>query len=271
MDSGRSGRERAKKIVGGWSSRLSRLAGFGFAVALCAGCGTAAVKAPSAATAQASVLTVTEFIIGPGDKIDIVVFRNEDLKRSTAVDLSGKISFPLIGDVQAGGKSVFTLQSEMEEKLSRYLVKPQVFINVTAVLSRKTMVLGEVRSPGYFVLDAPLSVLDVLAKAGGTTDDANLKKVLLIRKVGGAKTEVLLNVDSALKGGDFSADLTLQSGDIIYVPSKWIAGLSQYMAYIRNILSPIIQLEGGIVLWPLVKDTLQGKDRDSNVTIPTAP
>lgn len=269
MNAGRCGRERATKNAGR-PSWLRPLAGVWFAVALCAGCGTAAVKAPAAATAQAPVLTVTEFIIGAGDKIDIVVFRNEDLKRSTAVDLSGKISFPLIGDIQAGGKSAFTLQSEMEEKLSRYLVKPQVFINVTAVLSRKTMVLGEVRSPGYFVLDSPLSVLDVLAKAGGATDDANLKKVLLIRNVGGAKTEVVLNVDSALKSGDFSSDLILQSGDIIYVPSKWIAGFSQYMTYIRNILSPIVQLEGGIVLWPLVKDTFEGKSRDNNVTIPTA-
>jgi len=245
------------------------LAGVWFAVVLCAGCGTAAVKAP-AATAQAPHLAVTEFIIGPGDKLDIMVFRNEDMKRSTSVDLSGKISFPLIGDVEAGGKSVFTLQSEMEEKLSKYLVKPQIFINVTTVLSRKTMVLGEVRSPGYFVLESPLSVLDVISKAGGTTREANLKKVLLIRKVGGVKTELILDVDSALKGGDFSSNLPLQSGDIIYVPSKTIARISQYMSYITDILAPIVTLEGGIVLWPLVKDTFQGKSRTSNITIPTA-
>lgn len=215
-------------------------------------------------------LRLTEFIIGVGDEIEISVYRHDALEQTTTVGLSGKIMFPLVGDVQAAGKSVFALRDEITEKLSRFLVKPVVTVQLGTIKSRRTMVLGEVKAPGSFVLDTELSVLQALVKAGGATDDANLSRVLLVRRgPGNKKTEIYLDVKKALTGKDYAADMALMNGDILYVPLRGIANISRYASYLGEILSPIVSLEGGIVLAPLVRDVFTGDGGDSSVTIPT--
>lgn len=250
-----------------------------FAALLVSGCAGARDSSASRAVVPASRgadaeqfedLRLPEFHLGPGDRLEITVFRHDDLKRSMAVDLSGKIMFPLVGDLQASGKSVFALRDEITRKLSRFLVNPAVTIEVTEVLSRRIMVLGEVRSPGYFILETEVSALDALAKAGGADDDANLAKVLLMRRAGDKRTETYLDLRKALAGGDLAANVTLQNGDVVFVPSTRIANISRYASYLSNILSPIVALEGAIVLGPLVKDALKGESQGSQVSIPTS-
>jgi len=244
------------------------------------GCATTEQKAassvPPAATGEASgdqigELRLSEFTLGAGDKLEIVVYRHEDLRRSMSVDLSGKIMFPLIGDLQAAGKSVFALRDEMTQKLSRYIVRPEVSISVTAVLSRRVMVLGEVHFPGAFVLETELAALDMISKAGGTTNDANLEKVLLIRSDGDKKTETYLDLDKALTGKDYTSNVTIRSGDILFVPPTRMANFGRVASSLSSLLSPIVSLEGAIVLWPLVKNVLSGDNQNnSQVTIPTS-
>lgn len=235
------------------------------------GCASSATKNGDVETTPVEVkdVRVSEFVLGAGDTIEISVYRQDDLKKAVKIDSSGMIMFPLIGDVKAAGKDIFKLREEMQKSLSKYLVDPQVTISVTAVQSQKIMVLGEVKSPGIFTLDSELSVMEAITKAGGMTVDAKMSNVLLIRR-GKGKPEVdSLDLKKAFKDGDLSQNMALQSGDIVYLPAVMIANVSWYFNHLSKILSPIVSLESGIVLWPQVSNVLQGKSNSQTTIIPT--
>jgi polysaccharide export outer membrane protein len=202
---------------------------------------------------------VSEFVLGVGDSLDIAIYRNDDLKTSTKINPTGKIMFPLIGEVQAAGKSLSALRDELTERFSKYLVDPQISISVSSVQSQKVMVLGEVRNPGIYTYDADLTIMDAVAKAGGWTSDARTSNVLLLRKVSGKVSTKSMDMDAALESGSLSENLPLQRNDIVFVPTKKIANIARFMSYISNILSPIVLTEGGIILWPQMIDALSGK------------
>lgn len=214
------------------------------------------------------VLKVSEFILGVGDTIDIYVYRNDDLKRTVKIDTSGKIMFPLIGDVQAAGKDIFILRNDMQKSLAKYLFDPQVTVSVTSVQSQKIMVLGEVSKPGIFTLDRQINVMEAISTAGGMTNDAKLNNVLLIRRKQDKPNIVSLDLKKAFKEGDLSQNMVLQSGDIVYLPAVTIANVSWYFNHLSKILSPIVNLESGIVLWPQAESVLQGKGSTTQLSIP---
>lgn len=110
---------------------------------------------------------ISEFILGVGDTIEISVYRQEDLQKTVKIDNSGRIMLPLIGDVQAAGVGIFKLRDEIKEKLSKYLIDPQVLVAISTVQSQKIMVLGEVNNPGIFTLDTDIGILEAISKAGG--------------------------------------------------------------------------------------------------------
>lgn len=188
---------------------------------------------------------VTEFILGPRDTIEILVYRQDDLKRTIQIDSSGIITYPLIGDIQAAGVSIFQLRDTLQNGLSKYLINPQVSVGVTSVKSQKVIVLGEVKTPGLFSLESPMSALEAMSKAGGFTLDAKIKSILLIR--GGLKNPelVTLDLEKALKEGDMVQNVHLQNGDIIYVPATTITNVSRFFDYLSRIISPLLSLESG--------------------------
>ena len=188
---------------------------------------------------------VREFILGPGDKIEISVYRHDDLKKTTQIDTSGKITYPLLGDIQAGGLSIFQLRDNIRDGLSKYFIEPQVSIEVTAVQSQKIIVLGEVKNPGLFALESTMNTLDAVSKAGGFTNDAQTSNVLLIR--GGLKTPELITLDIArvFSARDMAQNVSIQSGDIIYVPSTVIANVSRFFDHLSRIISPVVSMESG--------------------------
>jgi polysaccharide export outer membrane protein len=213
-------------------------------------------------------LRVSEFVLGAGDTVEFAVFRQDDLKRSVKIDTSGKVMFPLIGDMQVAGKGIFTLRDELKERYSVYLVNPQITVTVTAISSKKFMVLGEVTTPGVFTIDSDITIIGAIAKAGGMTHDAKQNKVIVIRR-GKEKPELLsFSFKDAWKKGDVTRDLTLRPGDIVYVSTKTIADVGRFMTYIAQIISPIVSLESGIVLWPQVVDVLQGKKSSTPFSVP---
>ncbi len=225
---------------------------------------------PNEYAGHADNVKISEFILGVGDTIEISVYRQDDLQRTVKIDNSGKIMFPLIGDVQAAGVGIFKLRDNIREKLSKYLVDPQVVINISTVQSQKILVLGEVKNPGVFTLDTDMGVLESITKAGGMTKDAKIGNVLLIRKGQGKSVVVSLNLKKVLKEEDVSQNMNLQNGDIVYLPRTTIANVSRFFAYLSEILSPIVMMETGVVLWPSVRDVLQGKDGVTTpVSIPT--
>ncbi len=188
---------------------------------------------------------ITEFILGPGDKVEIIVYRHDDLKRTVQIDTSGKITYPLVGDIQAGGLSIFQFRDKIRDNLSKYIIDPQVSVGVVSVQSQKVIVLGEVKNPGLFPIDSPLTTIDAISKAGGFTLDAKQKNVLLIR--GGLKEPELmtLNIDSFFSEHNMSQNVYLQNGDIIYVPAIFIANVSRFFGHLSKIISPIVDIERG--------------------------
>lgn len=212
---------------------------------------------------------VSEFVLGAGDTLEISVYRNQDLNKSVKINPSGKIMFPLIGDVDAAGKGLFKLRNELQERLSKYIVDPQVTVNVTSIQSQKVMVLGEVSNPGVLTLDNELSIMEAISKAGGMTSDAKLSNVLLIRRGNNKPDVISLDLKKAFKNGDLSHNMVLQSGDIVYLPAVTIANVSWYFGHLSKILSPIVSLESGIVLWPQVENVLKGNSTSQTTIIPT--
>lgn len=232
--------------------------GLVFITLFLAGCASAPVKVDE--NPPIEEVRISEFILGPGDTVDITIYRNDDLHRTVKIDMSGKIMFPLIGDVQAGGVSIFKLRDEMTARLSRYLKDPQITINISTVQSQKVMVLGQVNSPGVFTVDSSVTMMEAIAKAGGATQDAKLENVLLIRRAGEKAEVKSVNISSLFAGKTNAVNSPIQGGDIVYVPSVMIADVSWYFSHLGKILSPVVNLESGIVLWPQAKNVLTGKE-----------
>ena len=225
--------------------------------------GTIEVASVSEEKPEIKPVTVSEFTLGPGDVIDVTVWRHDELNKKVQVDPFGKISYPLAGEINVSGLSVFTVKDKIMEGLAKYLVDPQVNVSVVSVQSQKVYVLGEVSKPGIFALQAPTNALEAISMAGGVNIDAADKRVLLVRG-GLSNPEVTtLNINAALKKGDLTQNPMLKPGDIIYVPAMYIADVGRYFRHLSNILSPIVLLEQGIILAPRVGDVLTGDSQKS--------
>ena len=204
-------------------------------------------------------LKVSEFVLGPDDQLSIEVFRMPELTRKVTVMPDGNISFPLLGEVKAAGLGVTELRKSIVEGLRKFLVvEPQVTIELTSLKSRKVAVLGEVKRPGVFALQGTTSVLEILSSAGGLTRDATERNVLLVRNESGRAVVRKLNIGKAWKGTELSQNVLVQAGDVLYVPSSFIADVNRVFAHIRNIVGTLFILESAIILGPDMKDVLLG-------------
>ncbi len=222
------------------------------------GCATTSPEVKVQTAEDIKPISVSEFTLGPGDKIDISVWRHNDLSKNVQIDPYGKIHYPFVGEINASGISIHKLRDILEKGLSEYYVDPVVNVNVTSVQSQKIFVLGEVSRPGIFSLYKPTSVLEVIAQSNGFTHDAKEENVLVIRGNKDAPELIKLNLKLAMKKGDLRQNISLQSGDIVYVPATHIANMSRYFEHLYKILRPVVLLETGIILEPQVEDVFEG-------------
>ncbi len=165
----------------------------------------------------ASVVTDSSYVIGPQDVLDISVWKEPDFTRVAPVRPDGKISLPLINDVQAAGLTPVQLAASLAMMLRKYLTQPQVTVIVMQINSRRVYVLGEVNHPGPIPLLPGLTVLQALASAGGFNQFANQKKIYVLRKEGGKDARYPFNYKNAIRG-DMKQNILLQAGDTIVVP-----------------------------------------------------
>ena len=168
------------------------------------------------------------YVIGPLDQLDIRVFDQDNLSGRYRVGTDGSIAFPLIGRVDAGGRTARALEELLRERLSEgFLRDPRVNVTVTVYRSRRVLILGQVRKPGVFPLAVPMTVTELLALAEGTTDHASADAVVLRRGAlpgetahppeGNGAEAVRVDLE-ALGRGDRSQNLTLGPGDAVFVP-----------------------------------------------------
>jgi polysaccharide export outer membrane protein len=160
-----------------------------------------------------------DYVINAGDTLEITTWKEPDLSRTDIiVRTDGKISFPLLNDVQAAGLTAAELKRIIESGLKEYVELPVVTVNVTQLGSQKFYILGEVINTGEYPLTKDLTVLQAFALAGGFTQWASKKEIILMRKEGGKEKIYRINYNNITKGKDFDQNLKLQADDTIIVP-----------------------------------------------------
>ena len=159
-----------------------------------------------------------QYVIGPEDVLNIHVWKEDALTRTVPVRADGNISLPLIHEVKAAGLTPLQLKENLTQKLKEFIEDPNVSVTVTEANSFKVYVSGQVRTPGVYRLRSETTLLQIIPMAGGFTDWANQKKILIIRKENGKERRITLNYRKIMKGDDPGSNITLKPGDTIIVP-----------------------------------------------------
>jgi polysaccharide export outer membrane protein len=161
----------------------------------------------------------TTFVIGNDDVLAINVWKEPDITRSIPVRSDGKISLPLVGELQAAGQTPQQLEQLIAGKLKSYISEPEVTVIVQQINSQKFNILGQVTRPGAYPLTNSLTVLDALALAGGFRDFAKQKAIYVLRQnADGGQTRLNFNYKDVIKGKDSAQNVRLQPRDTIVVP-----------------------------------------------------
>lgn len=180
-------------------------------------------EAATARPVTAEALGGGEYRIGPGDKLEIAVLGHPDLSKVVEVRVDGSINVPLLGDVPVAGKTAGEVESDIAQRLKRdYLVDPEVSVDIRDYQSQWVTAIGEVRTPGRYVLKRDMRLIDLLAEAGGTTKESG-PEIIITRRVPGQEEPQQIPVDrEALFGHDAArkGNIPLVHGDIIAVPEK---------------------------------------------------
>jgi len=191
----------------------------GLVVALDAGVQAQEKKPPAAAPAgEAAGDFGPDYILGPGDVIDVAVWKDETLTKSLTVLPDGKVSFPLIGEVRAAGRTVAQLKQEITKRISPYAPDPTVSVEVRQVNSMLIYVIGRVNTPGRFTLNTNVNVLQALTIAGGLNAFAKRDKIKIFRQEGQKTTIFRFKYDDVTEGSDLEQNIVLRRGDVIVVP-----------------------------------------------------
>ena len=199
-----------------------------FAVAL--GCATmlgltgCETFGPPAESLKAQPASDYEYIIGPGDQLSVFVWRQPELSQAIPVRPDGKISVPLVEDLQASGKTATELAREIEEVLSQYVKEPLATVIVQGFVgeySEQIRVVGEAAEPRALPYRRDMTILDVMIAVGGLTEFADGNQARLVRRTGSGELQAQVRLDDLLKDGDISANVAVAPGDIVIIPEAW--------------------------------------------------
>lgn len=154
-----------------------------------------------------------EYVIGPGDGLQLFVWKETELSRELHVRIDGRITVPLLGDIVADGKTPMQLASELATALGRYVEAPVVNVIVDQAGSAKVFVIGEVKNTGALAMTGRMTILQALALSGGFAQFANTDSILVIR----GRQTIKVNYDKIKDGSDLSQNLVMLAGDTIVV------------------------------------------------------
>jgi polysaccharide biosynthesis/export protein len=193
----------------------------GLAVAALAGCSSTAGLPP--APAQATSAQDYNYLIGPGDTLNIIVWRNPELSMSVPVRPDGKVSTPLVDELAAQGKTSVEMARSIEQVLSKYVRDPVVTVVVTSFVgpySEQIRVVGEAARPQFLPYKAKMTLLDVMIAVGGLTDFAAGNSATILRSAEGNK-QYSVRLKDLVKRGDVSANVEMRPGDILVIPQSF--------------------------------------------------
>ncbi|WP_088330340.1 XrtA/PEP-CTERM system exopolysaccharide export protein [Lacimicrobium sp. SS2-24] len=193
--------------------------------ALVAGCSSSGSLPP--ATTHASLTSSIDnynYLIGPGDNLNIFVWRNPEISGSFIVRPDGKITTSLVEDVAVSGKTPTQLARDLEQELSKYIRDPIVTVSVTGFsgpFSEQVRVIGEATNPRAVNYQENMTLLDLMIAVGGLTEFAAGDKAKLIRVVDGTQREYAVRVDALVRDGEISNNVDILPGDILIIPETW--------------------------------------------------
>lgn len=178
---------------------------------------------PPLPQATSSVVS-TDYLIGPGDSLQVFVWRNPEVSTSVIVRPDGKLSTPLVEDLVAAGKTPTQLARDVERELANYLKEPLVTIMVSGFVgpySQQIRVVGEAGTPQVLAYREQMSLLDVMISVGGLTEFAAGNKASVVRNIGGQQKQFSVRLDDLIREGDITANVLMLPGDILIIPESW--------------------------------------------------
>lgn len=184
------------------------------------GCTPPASHLNEAQAAAAAVATPDQdkYLLGPEDAIEISVWKEPDLTKQLVVRPDGKITYPLIGEVQASGRTVKQLQEEILKRLEKYVTDAHVTVILLKAQNYKIYVTGKVNKPGDFMVGKPVNVMQAISMAGGLTPFASPGSIMVLRTVSGKEETYPFNYKEVARGFMLEQNRTLLPGDVVVVP-----------------------------------------------------
>lgn len=162
--------------------------------------------------------TPTDYIIGPDDILTVTFWRDKDLSGDVVVRPDGKISLPLLNDVQAAGLTPLQLRDNLVQAAQRFLEDPNATVVVKQINSRRVYITGQVERAGPYPISGPTTVLQLLAMAGGLREFADGKNIVIMRNEGANSTNFSFNYKDVIKGKNLKQNIVLRPGDTVIVP-----------------------------------------------------
>lgn len=169
--------------------------------------------------AQNQNKVVGEYRIQPGDKLDVMVWKEPDLTKEVLVSPDGRISFPLTGNISVKGKSLAQVEQEIANRISGYIPDPVVTVSAKELAGHKIFVIGKVNKPGEYVVNRDVDVMQALSMAGGVTSFADINDITVLRRDdAGKQKSIPFRYGDIEDGNDLTQNIVLQAGDVIVVP-----------------------------------------------------
>ena len=181
-------------------------------------------RAPAPSAAAMASAVPADYLIGPGDAVNIIVWRNPEVSMSVPVRPDGKITTPLVEDLPAAGKTSTELARDIEKALAKFIQQPVVTVVVTGFIGNygeQIRVIGQAAKPQSLPYRRDMSLMDVLIAVGGVTEYASGNRASIIRTVDGRQQKLRVRLDDLIKDGDISANMPMRPGDILVIPESF--------------------------------------------------
>lgn len=181
-------------------------------------------RSPSQSPVSMAGAVPADYLIGPGDAVNIIVWRNPEVSMSVPVRPDGKITTPLVEDLPAAGKTSTELARDIEKALAKFIQQPVVTVVVTGFVGNygeQIRVIGQAAKPQALPYRRDMSLMDVLIAVGGVTEFASGNRASIIRTVDGKQQKLNVRLDDLIKDGDISANMPMRPGDILVIPESF--------------------------------------------------
>jgi polysaccharide export outer membrane protein len=179
---------------------------------------TPADTQPPPVSSQVAGVDPSTYRVGAEDVLEISVWREEDLKKEALVRPDGGISYPLIGEVQVAGKTVYEIRDEIAKRLEKFIPEPAVSVAIMKVGSQRVYVIGKVSKPGDFPVGRHVDVLQALSMAGGLTPFADANDIRVLRREGDRQVVLPFEYNRVVRGQKLEQNIQLRAGDVVVVP-----------------------------------------------------